>query len=354
MRNQIKLLVLFFVFALTTTFPCISQEVPAGTDIKAIARRGVHLRFPDGDELRGHLRVRSSTSLPRSIRVPSISFSTRRGFSRRKTRLLSPPTATRPTRSSVRTSEPSQSCSPCQISRRSRYFSVQLVDWYTFNFGYVGSRTTGNGGGSYMIAGPLWKGEKPKGIDKVFHCETEFAFAIFRTQFFNPADMENVKKIQAGYKLQTLSAFLKKPAPPAAAEIKWPKIDKKLAESDPFTYLNFLLQFCPAVGAAEVEIPLRSRFAKLGLRRASRSPRKAHGEPEDRNWRWVSRADLKESRRRSRRLGKDENGWRIITSGFGDRSVYNGDWTLRAAVAMAGIYGNDPEEATLSAAVDRQ
>src|SRR5215469_12244646 len=35
----------------------------------------------------------------------------------------------------------------------SRYFSVQLIDLYTFNFGYIGSRTTGNDGGSFLIAG---------------------------------------------------------------------------------------------------------------------------------------------------------------------------------------------------------
>lgn len=44
-------------------------------------------------------------------------------------------------------------------------------------------------------------------------------------------------------------------------------------------------------------------------------------------------------------LGKDVNGWRISTSGFGDRAAYHGDWLLRAAAAMAGIYGNDAVEA---------
>ncbi|MDP1762167.1 MAG: DUF1214 domain-containing protein, partial [Deltaproteobacteria bacterium] len=44
-------------------------------------------------------------------------------------------------------------------------------------------------------------------------------------------------------------------------------------------------------------------------------------------------------------LGKDVNGWRISTSGFGDRAAYHGDWLLRAAAAMAGMYGNDAVEA---------
>jgi hypothetical protein len=44
-------------------------------------------------------------------------------------------------------------------------------------------------------------------------------------------------------------------------------------------------------------------------------------------------------------FGKDENGWRVATDGFGDRQAYGGDWTLRAAAAMAGIHGNDAVEA---------
>ena len=39
-----------------------------------------------------------------------------------------------------------------------RYFVFQMMDLYTFNFDYVGSRTTGNDGGDFLIAGPNWKG----------------------------------------------------------------------------------------------------------------------------------------------------------------------------------------------------
>ena len=49
---------------------------------------------------------------------------------------------------------------------KNRYFSIQLIDLYTFNFDYIGSRTTGNDGGSFLIAGPGWKGRVPKGIKK--------------------------------------------------------------------------------------------------------------------------------------------------------------------------------------------
>ena len=90
---------------------------------------------------------------------------------------------------------------------KDRYFSIQLIDAYTFNFAYIGSRATGNDGGGFVIAGPNWKGETPKGVTKVIRSETEFVFALYRTQLFNPGDIDNVKKVQAGYKAQPLSAF---------------------------------------------------------------------------------------------------------------------------------------------------
>ena len=95
-----------------------------------------------------------------------------------------------------------------------RYYSVQLTDANTFNYGYIGSRSTGTGAGDYMIVGPDWKGEPPSHIKQVFHSSTPFSVVIFRTQLFNAADMPNVVKVQAGYKVQPLSAYLKQPAPP--------------------------------------------------------------------------------------------------------------------------------------------
>ncbi len=66
-----------------------------------------------------------------------------------------------------------------------RYFSVQLVDLYTFNFAYLGSRATGNEGGSFLVAGPGWAGAVPNGVKSVIRCETELALALYRTQLFN-------------------------------------------------------------------------------------------------------------------------------------------------------------------------
>src|SRR5438067_8061060 len=36
------------------------------------------------------------------------------------------------------------------VIEKDRYFTIQFIDAYTFNFAYVGSRTAGNGGGSLL------------------------------------------------------------------------------------------------------------------------------------------------------------------------------------------------------------
>ena len=148
---------------------------------------------------------------------------------------------------------------------KGRYYSLQFIDMYTFNFAYVGSRATGNSAGSYLLAGPKWKGEKPKGIKSVIRSETEFAFVLYRTQLFNPGDIENVKKIQAGYKVQTLSQYLGKPAPPSPPAVNFMNplnVEQERASLEFFNELNFILQFCPI---NPVEKALMARFAKIGV-----------------------------------------------------------------------------------------
>ena len=134
---------------------------------------------------------------------------------------------------------------------KDRYYSVQLVDLYTFNFAYLGTRATGNNGGKFLIAGPDWNGTAPAGIDKVIRAETQFVFALYRTQLFNPADIGNVEKIQAGYGLEMLSAFAKTEPPPPAPDIEFIKALTPAEERntlDFFNILNFVLQYCPVDG----------------------------------------------------------------------------------------------------------
>ncbi|MFO1393895.1 MAG: DUF1254 domain-containing protein [Steroidobacteraceae bacterium] len=239
--------------------------------------------------------------------------------------------------------EPLVICVPAV--EKKRYYSVQLTDLYSFNYGYIGSRATGNDPGCYMIAGPEWSGTTPAGIAKVFQSETDFSFIIYRTQLFNPADIDNVKKIQAGYKVQPLSAFLGQPAPAAAPAIDFPKF----VGDDPFktdfpAFLDFLLQFAPATGPAAVEAPLRTKFASIGIGPGKTFDFKDLSLEQKAAFGLAIKQAFEKIDKAANEIGKDINGWRV-GSAFGDRAFYNGNWLLRAAAAKAGIYGNDALEA---------
>ncbi len=144
-----------------------------------------------------------------------------------------------------------------------RFYHFQLIDLYTHNFAYLGTLTTGNGAGTYMITGPGWKGKTPEGIDRVLSCETGLFFVIVRTQMLDQNDLENVKRIQGEYRVQTLSGFLGKdvPAPGPADEFPvWHEGDQFTAAS--FKYLDFMLGLAEPVSE---EIDMRKRFARLGI-----------------------------------------------------------------------------------------
>ncbi len=222
-----------------------------------------------------------------------------------------------------------------------RYYSVMLCDGNTYNYGYIGTRATGSEAGDYMVVAPDWKGATPPGIKKLFRSSTQFSLAIYRTQLFGADDLDNVKKVQAGYKVQTLSAYLKQPTTTAAATIDFPKIDKELAKTNFFDYLDFALQFAPA---GENEKEIRAQLASIGV-----GPGKTFSFKDlPLEQKLEVGLGMKEGEKKVdeavANAGKAINGWRV-SSLFGDSAFFNGDWLKRAAGAKGGIYGNDAAEA---------
>jgi len=224
---------------------------------------------------------------------------------------------------------------------RDRYYSVQLTDGNTYNYGYVGTRSTGTDPGDYLVAGPDWKGETPAGIKKVFHPSTPFTIVIIRTQLFKPDDIANVEKVQAGYKMQPLSAFLNQPAPPAAPKIDFVPATTEGIKKNFYEYLDAALQFVPE---SPQDKDVRARLARIGI-----GPGKT-----------FNFKDLSEEHKAAVLLGmkagddkvdkflasgvKNVNGWNI-GSFFGDSDFYKNNWLMRAGAAKGGLYGNDAVEA---------
>jgi hypothetical protein len=226
---------------------------------------------------------------------------------------------------------------------KERYFSIQLIDAYTHNFAYIGSRTTGNGAASYLLAGPGWKGEKPAGIKEVIGCETELALGIYRTQLFHPDEMKRVKEIQDSYRFEPLSKFLGKEAPAAAPKIEYIRPITLAADKTPlefFKVLNFVLGFCPTVPS---ESELMARFAKIGVGAgkafdpATLSPELKEALGQGIADGWNEYLEFK-----STQVDKGK-----VSSGdvFGTRKELKNNYLYRMAAAIIGIFGNSKAEA---------
>ena len=222
-----------------------------------------------------------------------------------------------------------------------RYFSVMLADAHTYNYGYMGSRATGTQAGKYMVVGPDWKGEKPAGIDKMFRSLTPFSLAAYRTQLINPADMPNVEKIQAQYKVEPLSSFLGEPPPPAAPEIDFMPASSAGIKDNFWNYLGAALEYIPE---AEEDRAIRAKLAKIGVGPGKTFDMKSLPAEHQQAMAEAMKAGNEKVETYLASGMTDANGWQL-GSLPGDRAHYDGNWVMRAATAKAGIYGNDAAEA---------
>lgn len=229
-----------------------------------------------------------------------------------------------------------------------RYYSLQFIDMYTFNFAYVGSRATGNGAGNFLLAGPHWQGAKPDGIKQVIRSETDLDFVLYRTQLFSPDDIDNVKRVQAGYKVQTLSQFLGQQPPPSAPTINFIKpLSPEDERTSPefFNILNFVLQFCPTDPS---EAALMARLAKVNIGAGKTFdpkslPPEMHKAVHDGiTDAWQALGEFKKAEIDTGKTSSaDGFGTRAFLSNVAGKNMY----LFRMAAAALGIYGNSKAEA---------
>jgi hypothetical protein len=144
-----------------------------------------------------------------------------------------------------------------------RYYSFQLIDLNSHNFAYIGTLTTGNEPGRFLLAGPGWDGAVPEGITDGVHSETNIVFSVGRTQAFGADDVPAVRQIQEGYRLQPLGDYTKQPKPPARQKPEVPKwVEGAQFDERFFTYLDVVLSLLEPV---EQDKPVRDRLAGIGV-----------------------------------------------------------------------------------------
>ena len=224
-----------------------------------------------------------------------------------------------------------------------RYYSFQLIDLYSHNYGYIGTRATGFEAGDYLLAGPGWEGELPEGIEKLIRSEGNLVVALGRTQVSGTADVEAAKAVQMGFKLRPLHEFLGQEAPEAPAPLDFPEYTAEMANSMGFVvYLNFILgQLQPHPG----EAALMEKFSKIGIGPDRPfDPENIGPVIKEAMEKGIASAREKIEAKTSE-LGELKNGWMQTSDIFGTRDMMQGKYLVRAAAAQFGLWGNTLEEA---------
>jgi hypothetical protein len=231
-----------------------------------------------------------------------------------------------------------------------RYYSVQLVDLFTHNFAYVGTRATGTKAGSYVIAGPQWQGSKPGGAKEVFRSETNFVYCIIRTEVDGSDGVASVVALQKQYRLTPMNAFLGRVHVPVATGITFPAYDPDKAKSAQFMELfNFILG---QVVIVPEEQELFDRFAEIGIRPGALSAslgltpelRYAIDEGVDRGMVAIGQAIRNPNKLEGVEV-RANSGWQGTDGLFGPGPQMRSKYLARALGATIGLYGNDIEEA---------
>ncbi len=234
-----------------------------------------------------------------------------------------------------------------------RYYAVQLSDLNMFNFGYIGSRTTGTEPGDYLVAGPDWEGDASPGIRQVFRSGSQFAMAIFRTQLFNSeGDLSNVVAIQDDYQVQPLSAYLGMNPPAPAPDPDFPAFSGKIGDpsfDNFFEYMEFVMDCSPA---GPEEIGIRQELGKIGVGEYKTFDYDELSAEEQADVQAGLQDGVAKLADYVQRGGiKVANGWQLEDL-FGDRAFFNGDWLKRAAGAKAAGFGNSAAEAVYPSTIN--
>lgn len=230
-----------------------------------------------------------------------------------------------------------------------RFFLFPMVDLWMTIFNSPGSRTTGQKAGNYLITGPGWKGEVPKGMTHIASA-TRYMVILGRTYADGTeADYKAANALQAQYKITPLAAWGKPFTPKAPPVDANPGISMTDAPQDVIlamsteAYFNWLSKrMCGDSPAYAADAPALASFAKIGFE-PCKPFEMAKLDP-------AAQAALKDlpktalakiEANREASMGKLVDGW-SITKGLG---VYGTDYMKRAVVAAFGWPANLQEDA---------
>ena len=231
-----------------------------------------------------------------------------------------------------------------------RYTVMPFMDAWTNVFASPGTRSTGTGGGHFLLAGPGWQGMVPPGM-VLLRAPTRLVWLIGRTQTRGSADYAVVHPLQDGITLRRLAdgadsgsamADLVPATPPSPGPSPLAQVAAMPAQAF-FDRLAMLMVDNPTSAA---DAPMVTKLARLGIAPGH----KPQWGPVDR---WAvalgrTIADWTVSRELRKRPHHD--GWITPPAILGN---YGTAYNIRAVVAMVGLGANLPEDAIYpSATID--
>ena len=239
-----------------------------------------------------------------------------------------------------------------------RYELMPFMDAWTNVFASPGTRTSGNQGVTYLLAGPEWNGQVPKGMT-LLKSPTDMVWLIGRTQTNGTADFATVHELQNRLRLT------KWPQPPDSlsastdskrdAQAGWqvstepslpPVAQMKALNTTEF--FNRLMKLMVSNPPSPEDAPLLARLAQLEIKPGQAVHLSGSNALSFSLGRWIANQRVMKALNTKAQDGS----WSYPPLNLGR---YGTDYNTRAAVAMVGLGANLPEDAAYpNTALDHQ
>lgn len=224
-----------------------------------------------------------------------------------------------------------------------RFHLFPMVDLWMTIFASPGTRTSDGRAANYLLTGPGWKGEVPKGM-KHIPAATRYMVILGRTYADGTeADYQAVNALQAQYKITPLSFWGKAftpVAPPVDTNPGISMTDKPQAvilAMGTEGYFNWLSKrMCADSPAYAADAPALARFARIGFEPCKPFVLSKLDPAVQAALKDLPKTALEKIGANQASLGQMIDGWQI-TKGLG---VYGTDYMKRAVVAAFGWPAN--------------
>lgn len=218
-----------------------------------------------------------------------------------------------------------------------RYYVIALFDYWSNVFASIGSRTTGNEAGNYLITGPGWEGEQPEGIDGIYRSPTRWVWVNGQMRADGPNEEELTTNLQNRYMLTPLSQWGKQYTPPARVDRENYAVSKaappeQIREMSPQRFFGRLADLMGENPPAPEDAPMLETMAELGIipgKKLNFDTLKAGQQKALRRAMSAFSLLLKGSQKL-----ETNQGWVVMPHNLAD---YGTDYLTRAAISLVGL-----------------